>query len=342
MKKILAFSLVILAISVIPSSFAWDGLIAMDADKRNVEFGDIISYEGYLYGDYIIDEESVYVTISEQETGKIILEISLIPNSTTVDYFENTAWPFAFQVGTSYQGFTDDTTYVVEAKYDDKSSKLNFLIKSDTKASLKEKATNAGDAIVEAGTETGELIIETGKEAGKVIVKAGEDAIEKGAEVEKEIDQKRMEVKETVEQKASEVISDIEETAGGGCLIATATFGSELSPQVQQLRELRDNKLLNTKLGFAFMGSFNEFYYSFSPIIADYERENPIFREAVKIAITPMISSLSILNHVNVNSEVEILGYGISLILLNIGMYVGAPAIIVVGIKKRFQVFSLD
>jgi peptidyl-prolyl cis-trans isomerase B (cyclophilin B) len=90
------------------------------------------------------------------------------------------------------------------------------------------------------------------------------------------------------------------------------------------------------------MGSFNEFYYSFSPIIADYERENPIFREAVKIAITPMISSLSILNHVNMNSEVEVLGYGISLILLNIGMYVGAPAIIVVGIKKRFQVFSLD
>ncbi len=33
---------------------------------------------------------------------------------------------------------------------------------------------------------------------------------------------------------------------GGGCLIATATFGSELAPQVQQLRELRDGKLLQT------------------------------------------------------------------------------------------------
>jgi len=33
---------------------------------------------------------------------------------------------------------------------------------------------------------------------------------------------------------------------GGGCLIATATFGSELAPQVQQLRELRDNSLLQT------------------------------------------------------------------------------------------------
>ena len=122
----------------------------------------------------------------------------------------------------------------------------------------------------------------------------------------------------------------------GGCLIATATYGSELAPQVQQLRELRDNSLLQTESGTQFMGMFNDVYYSFSPIIADYERENPVFREMVKIAITPMISSLSILNYVDMDSEVEVLGYGISLILLNIGMYLGIPAILIVGIKKRF------
>jgi len=123
---------------------------------------------------------------------------------------------------------------------------------------------------------------------------------------------------------------------GGGCLIATATYGSELAPQVQQLRELRDNSLLNTESGSAFMESFNDFYYSFSPIIADYERESPIFKEAVKLAITPMISSLSILNYVDMDSEVEVLGYGISLILLNVGMYVGIPAVVIVGIRKIF------
>ena len=122
----------------------------------------------------------------------------------------------------------------------------------------------------------------------------------------------------------------------GGCLIATATYGSELAPQVQQLRELRDNSLLQTESGTQFMGMFNDVYYSFSPIIADYERENPVFREMVKLAITPMISSLSILNYVDMDSEVEVLGYGISLILLNIGMYLGIPAIVIVGIKKRF------
>ena len=90
---------------------------------------------------------------------------------------------------------------------------------------------------------------------------------------------------------------------GGGCLIATATYGSELAPQVQQLRELRDNQLLNTESGTQFMGTFNDIYYSFSPIIADYERENPLFKEAVKIAITPMISTLSLMENAESESE---------------------------------------
>ena len=84
------------------------------------------------------------------------------------------------------------------------------------------------------------------------------------------------------------------------------------------------------------MESFNDFYYSFSPYIADYERENPVFKEMVKIAITPMISSLSILNYVEMNSDQEVLGYGISLIILNLGMYIGIPAIVIIGIRKRF------
>ena len=114
---------------------------------------------------------------------------------------------------------------------------------------------------------------------------------------------------------------------GGGCLIATATFGSELSPQVQQLRELRDNVVLNTESGKLFMTSFNQFYYSFSPIIADYERENGFFKEMVKVAITPLLTSLSVLNYVNIDSEEEMLGYGFSLILLNVGMYFAIPVI---------------
>jgi len=119
---------------------------------------------------------------------------------------------------------------------------------------------------------------------------------------------------------------------GGGCLIATATYGSEMAPQVQLLREIRDNQLMNTESGTAFMITFNEAYYSFSPYIADMERENPYFKEAIKLAITPMISSLSLME--NANSESEVLSIGISVIMLNLGMYLGVPAIVVIGIRK--------
>ena len=131
------------------------------------------------------------------------------------------------------------------------------------------------------------------------------------------------------QEKAVEESSQEE---GGGCLIATATYGSELAPQVQQLRELRDNQLLQTESGTAFMNTFNDIYYSFSPTIADMERENSMFKEAVKLAITPMISSLAIME--NAESESEVLGLGLSVIALNLGMYIGLPAF---GIVKVIQ-----
>ena len=127
-------------------------------------------------------------------------------------------------------------------------------------------------------------------------------------------------------------VSKESQEEGGGCLIATATYGSEMATEVQQLRELRDNTLLNTESGTAFMGTFNDIYYSFSPTIADMEREHPMFKEAVKLAITPMISSLSLME--NANSESEVLSIGISVIMLNLGMYLGIPAIVIVGIRK--------
>jgi len=151
-------------------------------------------------------------------------------------------------------------------------------------------------------------------------------------------DELQQEAKDMIKNIPDEKIENQEEIIksiqSGGCLIATATYGSELSPQIQQLRELRDNQLLNTESGTSFMKHFNDFYYSFSPYIADYERENPVFREMVKIAITPMITSLSILNYVDMDSEAEVLGYGISLIVLNGMMYFGIPVIVIMRIRK--------
>ncbi|MGY5150628.1 MAG: CFI-box-CTERM domain-containing protein [Candidatus Nitrosopumilus sp. bin_68KS] len=123
----------------------------------------------------------------------------------------------------------------------------------------------------------------------------------------------------------------------GGCLIATAAYGTELAPQVQFLREVRDNTVLSTVSGTAFMSGFNTVYYSFAPTVADWERENPIFQEAVRVFITPMLSTLSIMSLADNGSEVEVLGLGISVIVLNLGMYIAAPALIGFKVHKHIK-----
>jgi hypothetical protein len=83
-------------------------------------------------------------------------------------------------------------------------------------------------------------------------------------------------------------------TAGGGCLIATATYGSELSPEVQFLRGFRDRSILKTNTGSSFMLAFNAWYYSFSPAVAQFIRESQILRAATKFTLYPLIGILRI------------------------------------------------
>ena len=127
---------------------------------------------------------------------------------------------------------------------------------------------------------------------------------------------------------SSPINDTLESKEGGGCLIATATYGSEMAPQVQFLREIRDNTVLNTSSGAAFMSGFNQLYYSLSPTIADMERENPMFQESIRAFITPMVSTLYIMTLAEDGSEIEVLGLGLSVIALNLGMYIAAPALI--------------
>ena len=129
--------------------------------------------------------------------------------------------------------------------------------------------------------------------------------------------------------------TDKEGADDSGCLIATAAYGTELAPQVQMLREIRDNTLFSTASGTAFMSGFNTLYYSFAPTVSDWERESPMFKEAVKVMITPMLSTLSIMSLADEGSEAKVLGLGISVIALNLAMYVGIP---VFGILKVYQI----
>ena len=145
---------------------------------------------------------------------------------------------------------------------------------------------------------------------------------------------------ETVEEEimeTEEMMETTEESEGGGCLIATAAYGTELAPQVQFLREIRDNTVMSTASGAAFMTGFNQFYYSFSPSIADMERENPMFQDTVRAFITPMISTLSIMTLAENGNDAQVLGLGLSVIALNLGMYIAAPTAVGFAVSKRLK-----
>ena len=94
---------------------------------------------------------------------------------------------------------------------------------------------------------------------------------------------------------------------------------------------------MNTNSGIVFMSGFNQLYYSFSPSIADLEREHPMFQDAVKIFITPMISTLSIMTLAEDGSEIQVLELGMLVIGLNIGMYVVAPTVIWIKIRQQIK-----
>jgi peptide/nickel transport system substrate-binding protein len=61
---------------------------------------------------------------------------------------------------------------------------------------------------------------------------------------------------------------------------------------VQYLRNFREQYILSTVAGSAFMNSFNSIYYSFSPQVADYERDQPWLQSAVRAGLYPLFGIL--------------------------------------------------
>jgi len=73
------------------------------------------------------------------------------------------------------------------------------------------------------------------------------------------------------------------------CLIATATYGSDLAPQVQFLRDFRDQKIDTTFAGSNFMAAFNLWYYSFSPSAASLISPSQNYRSIMQLLLYPLI-----------------------------------------------------
>jgi len=304
----------------------------IDAKIRSVDsdFTILVDDLGYLFFDEIITSSDRTVTIP---FGKSNSEIKIIGTHV---FSQRATLP----TGTSQQPIEDRIKSELKSEIPDGKAKL--LIFSDTIWSGALQASGF-DYTAITGQHYRTIIFEceTSILRGGIFAAKVQKTTEDGYLTIVAIQNQRILAQGSTEAQFGEVIinGDCDSTGpgGGGCLIATATFGSELAPQVQQLRELRDNKLLQTNSGSAFMSGFNQFYYLFSPIIADWERESPIFKEAVKLTITPLLTSLSILNYLDIDSEREMLGYGIGVILLNIGMYFVAPAFLITRLSKRLK-----
>lgn len=122
---------------------------------------------------------------------------------------------------------------------------------------------------------------------------------------------------------------------GGGCLIATAAYGSELAPQIQNLREIRDELVLSTDSGRWFISTFNQVYYVFSPTIADMQRENPVLKNTVLLSMQPMLISLGLMEYAD--SELKVSVYGVFTILFNVATYVVGPVFVGIWLLRRVK-----
>ena len=126
-----------------------------------------------------------------------------------------------------------------------------------------------------------------------------------------------------------------------GCLIATATYGSELSPQVQFLRGFRDNTVISTVSGSSFMKIFNGFYYSFSPSVASFIADNLVLRDIMKVILYPLIGILHVSSVVfSIFSFLSELGVVIAGLVASslIGIVYFLPTALIISLKKKFQV----
>lgn len=76
------------------------------------------------------------------------------------------------------------------------------------------------------------------------------------------------------------------------CFIATAVYGTALAPEIEVLREFRDEVLLKNSLGQELV----EFYYQNSPPIAEFISDHPWLKEIVrKVGIDTIVKIINTL-----------------------------------------------
>ena len=102
------------------------------------------------------------------------------------------------------------------------------------------------------------------------------------------------------------------------CFIATAAFGSKLTPAVSLLRQFRDTKLLTNKAGTAFVN----YYYTNSPKIAEIIANNEGLRLVVRILLLPIIAFVWMIMNAKITLVILIL-LALYMIITNRARFLG-------------------
>jgi subtilisin family serine protease len=103
---------------------------------------------------------------------------------------------------------------------------------------------------------------------------------------------------------------------GGGCFIATAAYGSYMEPHVVVLRQFRDDILLKSSLGKAFV----ELYYRYSPPAADFIATHNDLRSMARWGLLPMVCMSRLALAFGINAVLAVLALTTILICLTVFM----------------------
>ena len=254
-------------------------------------------------------------------------------------YFDSVVWSAYVPGGTATVTTTSTVTYTstVTSTAAGSTTTVTTTLSGTGGTTITETVTAAGSTTTATTTITEmSTVTEPGKTTTvySVVTRSLPSTVTKTVTtVSKEVVRKI--VTKTVEHTVTET-----QAGWSRCLIATAAFGSEVAPQVQMLREFRDEFVMKTFAGENFMKAFNTFYYSWSPYVARAEYENPALRNFIKASIYPLLFSLELSRQAakpfSAFPEFAVLVSGLVASLL-IGLFYISPLIILVFVIFRWR-----
>ncbi len=128
------------------------------------------------------------------------------------------------------------------------------------------------------------------------------------------------------------------------CIIATAAYGSEMAPEVIYMRYVRDRVVGSTPTGKILRDDFNNWYYVWSPPIAQYISDKPLLRAVFRVLLVPIDISVRVadlaFHAVGGENFGSILGFAVAAIIAVLSYVMIPTALLVFAIRWAMRRWS--